>query len=103
MTCLCPAMTTGFELVAMFDEAGNAIEPEIPPGWRYATPEEVIDRGFAGDLARSKDADIRQVLRDMVDLGMVDENGEPITDVYEAALYLTSQMSVTPSLSSVLM
>ena len=88
-----------FRAMDIYNEAGTAVEPDIPVGWRYATPEENIDRGLIGEMARTRTDE----LREMVTLGMVDENGEPITDVYEAAEYAATQMSVTPSLSSVLM
>lgn len=88
-----------FRPMSIYTEAGQAVEPDIPVGWRYATPEENIDRGLIGEMARTRTDE----LREMVALGMVDQNGEPITDVYEAAEYAAYLMTVTPSLSSVLM
>lgn len=87
-----------FQRVHMFDEAGNQIEPEVPPGYRFATPEEALHRGMARELIDH----YADVLKEMVDLGMTDQNGAPITSLYEAAIYVSTELDVNPYLSAIL-
>lgn len=93
-----PGESQRFHEVRVYDEAGQAVEPFIPEGWRYATGQETLDRAIVKQLIKAQS----EMLKEMVDLGMVDENGDAITDVYEAAGYVAAEMSVTPSLTSVL-
>jgi hypothetical protein len=51
-----------FRTVSLYDEAGNRIEPDIPPGFRYATGEEVHDRAVASWLMHNAKDEIARML-----------------------------------------
>jgi len=68
--------------------------PTTPPsGWRFASPEETLSRGLIGRIIE----DQRQIVDDMVALGVPGLDGQPVRTPYEAAAVLatmTEDMSV---------
>lgn len=63
------------------------IPTEAPTGWRFATAEEALSRGLIGRIIE----DQRQLVDDMVALGVIGPDGKPIRTPYEAAAVLATQ------------
>lgn len=90
-----------FRMIDLFNPAGERIDPQLPNGWRYATAQEAHDRAILGFLL--KDEETSRMIKEAMNLGIENADGEPITNYYEAGEWLEAKLDTTPGLTALLM